>query len=157
MATLINDHARAQTKTRGNPDRGTLVPATKSCGLHQWQCICVQSDCSRPSSRHVAAGREHDSKKCRQPSCLCSEPSPCVLAFRLGGCADGDASWEWVVMKSKRLKVYARSELISTKLPIVRNLIEIITHRPIYQNNMKMVLDTYTAIQEGFDVKPRHM
>jgi len=29
------------------------------------------------------------------------------------------------VMKSKRLKVYARSELISTKLPIVKDLIEI--------------------------------
>ena len=61
------------------------------------------------------------------------------------------------VMKPKRLKVYARSGLISTKLPIVKDLIEIITHRPMYHNNMKMVLDTYTAIQEGFDVKPRHM
>jgi hypothetical protein len=61
------------------------------------------------------------------------------------------------MMKPKRLKVYARSGLISTKLPIVKDLIEIITHRPMYQNNMKMVLDTYTAIQEGFDVKPRHM
>jgi hypothetical protein len=59
-------------------------------------------------------------------------------------------------MKPKRLKVYARSGLISTKLPIVKDLIEIITHRPMYQNNMKMVLDMYTAIQEGFDVKPRH-
>ncbi len=29
------------------------------------------------------------------------------------------------VMKPKRLKVYARSELISTKLPIVKDLIEI--------------------------------
>jgi hypothetical protein len=58
-------------------------------------------------------------------------------------------------MKPKRLKVYARSELISTKLPIVRDLIEIITHRPMYQNNMKMVLDRYTAIREGFVVKPR--
>ena len=51
-------------------------------------------------------------------------------------------------MKSKRLKVYARSELISTKLPIVKDLIEIITH---------IVLDRYTAIREGFVVKPRHM
>jgi hypothetical protein len=63
----------------------------------------------------------------------------------------------FALMKPKRLKVYARSELISTKLPIVRDLIEIITHRPMYQNNMKMVLDRYTAIREGFVVKPRHM
>ena len=64
-------------------------------------------------------------------------------------------------MKPKRLKVYARLGLISTKLPIVKDLIEIITHRSMYQNNivtnMKMVLDRYTAIQEGFGVKPRHM
>ena len=33
-------HARARTKTRGNPDRGTRVPATKSCGLPRWQCVC---------------------------------------------------------------------------------------------------------------------
>ena len=45
-------------------------------------------------------------------------------------------------MNPKRLKVYARSELI------LRNLIEIITH---------IVLDRYTAIREGFVVKPRHM
>ena len=32
-------HARARTKTRGNPDRGTRVPATKSCGLPRWQCV----------------------------------------------------------------------------------------------------------------------
>jgi hypothetical protein len=31
--------ARARTKTRGNPDRGTRVPATKSCGLPRWQCV----------------------------------------------------------------------------------------------------------------------
>ena len=47
--------------------------------------------------------------------------------------------------------------VISTKLPIVKDLIEIITHIQMYQNNMKMVLDRYTAIQEGFGVKPRHM
>ena len=34
-------------------------------------------------------------------------------------------------MKSKRLKVYARSELISTKLPIVKDLIEICIHASI--------------------------
>ena len=61
------------------------------------------------------------------------------------------------MMKPKRLKVYARSGLISTKLPIVKDLIEIITHIQMYQNDMKMVLDRYTAIQEGFGVKPRHM
>ena len=33
--------ARARTKTRGNPDRGTRVPATKSCGLPRWQCVCI--------------------------------------------------------------------------------------------------------------------
>ena len=43
--------------------------------------------------------------------------------------------------------------MISTKLPIVKNLIEII----ILINNMKMVPDRYTALQEGFDVKTRHM
>ena len=34
-------HARARTKTPGNPDRGTRVPATKSCGLPRWQCVCI--------------------------------------------------------------------------------------------------------------------
>jgi hypothetical protein len=73
------------------------------------------------------------------------------------GKGKGSSAGVGMMMKPKRLKVYARSGLISTKLPIVKDLIEIITHRPMYQNNMKMVLDTYTAIQEGFDVKPRHM
>ncbi len=44
--------------------------------------------------------------------------------------------------------------MISTKLPIVKNLIEIII---LIQNDMKMVLDRYTALQEGFGVKMRHM
>ena len=47
--------------------------------------------------------------------------------------------------------------VISTKLPIVKDLIEIITLIQMYQNDMKMVLDRYTALQEGFDVKTRHM
>ena len=47
--------------------------------------------------------------------------------------------------------------MISTKLPIVKNLIEIIILISDYQNNMKMVLDRYTTLQEGFDVKTRHM
>ena len=47
--------------------------------------------------------------------------------------------------------------MISTKLPIVKDLLEIITLIQMYQNNMKMVLDRYTALQEGFDVKLRHM
>jgi hypothetical protein len=47
--------------------------------------------------------------------------------------------------------------VISTKLTIVKNLIEIIILISDYQNNMKMVLDRYTALQEGFDVKTRHM
>ena len=47
--------------------------------------------------------------------------------------------------------------VISTKLPIVKDSIEIITHIQMYQNDMKMVLDRYTAIQEGFGVKLRHM
>ena len=47
--------------------------------------------------------------------------------------------------------------MISTKLPIVKDLLEIITLIQMYQNNMKMVLDRYTALQEGFDVKTRHM
>jgi hypothetical protein len=42
--------------------------------------------------------------------------------------------------------------VISTKLPIVKNLIEIIILIQTYQNNMKMVLDRYTALQEGFGV-----
>ena len=49
-----------------------------------WSTPPSRDDCSRPSSRHVAAGREHDSKKCRTPSSLCREPSRCALAFRLG-------------------------------------------------------------------------
>jgi hypothetical protein len=47
--------------------------------------------------------------------------------------------------------------VISTKLPIVKDLIEIITLIQMYQNNMKMVLDRYTVLQEGFGVKSRHM
>ena len=47
--------------------------------------------------------------------------------------------------------------MISTKLPIVKDLIEIITLVQMYQNDMKMVLDRYTALQEGFGVKTRHM
>ena len=47
--------------------------------------------------------------------------------------------------------------VISTKLPTVKDLIEIITLIQMHQNNMKMVLDRYTALQEGFDVKLRHM
>jgi len=47
--------------------------------------------------------------------------------------------------------------VICTKLPIVKNLIEIIILIQTYQNNMKMVLDNYTVLQEGFDVKMRHM
>jgi len=47
--------------------------------------------------------------------------------------------------------------VISTKLPIVKNLIEIIILIQKYQNDMKMVLDRYTTLQEGFGVKMRHM
>ena len=47
------------------------------------------------------------------------------------------------LMKPKRLKVYVRLGLISTKLPIVKNLIEIIMYIQMYQNNMKMVLETH--------------
>jgi hypothetical protein len=51
--------------------------------------------------------------------------------------------------------------VISTKLRVVKDLIGIITLVQMYQNdmkcNMKMVLGRYTAIQEGFGVKPRHM
>jgi len=47
--------------------------------------------------------------------------------------------------------------VISTKLPIVKDLIEIITLVQMYQNDMKIVLDRYTALQEGFGVKPRHI
>ena len=47
--------------------------------------------------------------------------------------------------------------VISTKLPIVKNLIEIIILIQKYQNDMKMVLDRYTALQEGFGVKMKHM
>jgi hypothetical protein len=47
--------------------------------------------------------------------------------------------------------------VISTKLAFVKDLIEIITLIQMYQNNMKVVLDRYTALQEGFDVKLRHM
>ena len=47
--------------------------------------------------------------------------------------------------------------VISTKLPIVKDLIEIITLIQMYQNDMKMVLDRYTTLQEGQGVKLRHM
>ena len=47
--------------------------------------------------------------------------------------------------------------VISTKLPIVKDLIEIIALVQMYQNDMKMVLDRYTALEEGFGVKLRHM
>ena len=47
--------------------------------------------------------------------------------------------------------------VISTKLRVVKDLIGIITLVQMYQNDMNMVLDRYTAIQEGFGVKPRHM
>ena len=47
--------------------------------------------------------------------------------------------------------------VISTKLPIVKNLIEIIILIQTHQNNMKMVLDRYTTLQEDFGVKLRHM
>jgi hypothetical protein len=33
-------YVREQTKTRGNPDRDTRVPATKSVGLPRCQCVC---------------------------------------------------------------------------------------------------------------------
>jgi hypothetical protein len=39
----------------------------------------------------------------------------------------------------------------------LKNLIEIIMLIQTYQNDMKMVLDRYTALQEGFGVKLRHM
>ena len=35
-------------------------------------------------------------------------------------------------------------------------IIGTITHTQMYHNDMKMVLDRYTTIQEGFVVKPRH-
>jgi hypothetical protein len=38
-----------------------------------------------------------------------------------------------------------------------KDLIEITTLIQMYQNDMKMVLDRYTALQEGFGVKLRHM
>jgi hypothetical protein len=39
----------------------------------------------------------------------------------------------------------------------VKNLIEIIILTQTYQNDTKIVLDRYTALQEGFGVKMRHM
>jgi hypothetical protein len=51
--------------------------------------------------------------------------------------------------------------VISKKLPIVKDFVtdltEIITLVQMYQNDMRMVLDRYTALQEGFGVKPRYM
>ena len=47
--------------------------------------------------------------------------------------------------------------VIFKKLPIVKNLFEIIILIQTYQNDMKMVLDRYTTLQEGFGVKMRHM
>ena len=68
-------HARARTKTRGNPDPGTRVPSTKSCGLPRR---------NTDSRQYGSAGRKRNSKKCRRQSDLFSEQSRCVLAFRIG-------------------------------------------------------------------------
>jgi hypothetical protein len=45
--------------------------------------------------------------------------------------------------------------VISTKLPIVKDLIEIIMLVQMYQNDMKMVLDRYTALQERIRCKAK--
>ena len=54
--------SRAETKTRGNPDRGTRVPAVHS--THPAAPACSLCD-STASHSHGAAGRERNSKKCR--------------------------------------------------------------------------------------------
>jgi hypothetical protein len=53
--------SRTQTKTRGNPDRGTRVTAVHS--THQQQTACSLCD-STASHSHGAAGRERNSNKC---------------------------------------------------------------------------------------------
>ena len=61
-------------------------------------------------------------------------------------------------MKPKRLKVYARLGLISTKLSLVKDLIEIVIHTYIarleqYENGS----GRYTVTLGRTGVKPRHM
>ena len=58
--------SRAQTKTRGNPDRGTRVPAVHSALIPHTQQPPACSLCdSTASHNHGAAGSERNSKKCR--------------------------------------------------------------------------------------------
>jgi hypothetical protein len=60
-----------------------------------WSTSRSQGDCSRPSSCHVAAGREHDRKPCQTRSYICNEMSH---AFRLGrlrhSVADALTAWQ---------------------------------------------------------------
>ena len=81
MVTLMND----QKMIKQGCGRKLVAIQTESHSCHQQSlAVCINdsaSDCSRPSSRHVAAGHEHNSKKCRLPSCLCSELSRCVITF----------------------------------------------------------------------------
>ena len=57
---------------------------------------------------------------------------------------------------SHRFGIVVLKTEISVSRPIENSGVEWVSLR-MYQNNMKMVLDRYTALQEGFGVKMRHM
>ena len=90
MATLINDHARARTKTRGNPEprhtrASNKVLRSASMAVHltaadlaRVMLLLDASTIARNVGRHLvfAASRR----------AVCSHSD-------LGGCADGSASW----------------------------------------------------------------
>jgi len=61
-------HARARTETRGNPDRGTRVPATKSCGLPVAK-LCVENRRFRRRRRLI------------KPRCVMVPTSKRAMAF----------------------------------------------------------------------------
>ena len=89
--------SRAQRKTRGNPDRGTRVPAVHSthpaASSRPARSLCDPT----ASHSHGAAGRERTSKKCRPRSGLCSEKeTPCSATARCTSCP----AHQWYILDS---------------------------------------------------------
>ena len=98
-------HARRRTKPR-------VHPARKRRHLLLLHAQVVERHRVGP-----AGGRCREPQ--RSPACAEAQTLLCISVLLLA------ELFMIIVMKSKRLKVYARSELISTKLPIVKDLIEI--------------------------------
>jgi hypothetical protein len=66
-------HSRAQTKTRGNPGRGTRVPGTKSCCLPRWQCVCnAVGAAAQVGMRVLSATARCKDKMTSDISCYCA-------------------------------------------------------------------------------------